>query len=175
MNDEGQDPESAMAGAGASAMAGAGASAMAGAMAGTGDARRERGWEALTRLNGTDDPRVVRRVEELAPNLARQIVEFGYGECHAERPADVLDDRQRQLVTIGALAAMGGCDEQLAVHVNVAREIGLSPDQVVEAVQHALPYIGFPRTLNAIEVVRRVLERRGEWTSDTYRGADDAG
>lgn len=130
-----------------------------------GGERHRRAWETLTRLNGTDDPRVVRRVYELSPDLARMIVDFGYGDCYAERPKDVLDERQRQLVTLGALAAMGGCEDQLAVHANVALEVGLTPDQVVEAVLHALPYVGFPRTLNAIEAVRRVLERRGEWTS----------
>lgn len=136
--------------------------------------RYERGWETLTRVNGTDDPRVVRRIAELSPDLARFIVEFGYGDCHADRPSEVLDDRERQLVTIGALAAMGGCEQQLAVHANVALEVGLSPDQVVEAVLHALPYVGFPRTLNAVEAVRGVFERRGVWTSEQVRGDEPA-
>ncbi len=128
-----------------------------------GSDRHSRGWAQLTRVNGTDDPRVVRRIAELSPDLARMIVEFGYGDCYADRPMDVLDERQRQLVTIGALAATAGCEDQLAVHANVALEVGLTPDQVVEAVLHALPYVGFPRTLNAMEAVRGVLERRGEW------------
>ncbi len=127
------------------------------------DSRHSRGWATLTRVNGTDDPKVVRRVAELSPDLARMIVEFGYGDCYADRPKDVLDERQRQLVTIGALAATAGCEDQLAVHANVALEVGLTPDQVVEALVHALPYVGFPRTLNAIEAVRRVFERRGVW------------
>ena len=134
--------------------------------------RHERGWEALTRLNGTEDPRVVRRVSELAPDLARMIVEFGYGECHAERPKDVLDEQQRQLVTIGALAAMGGCEDQLAVHANVALNVGLGPDQVIEAVMHALPFVGFPRTLNAVETVRGVFERRGVWPAGAASGQE---
>ncbi len=125
--------------------------------------RHERGWAQLTRVNGTDDPRVVRRVAEVSPDLARMIVEFGYGDCYADRPKDVLSEQQRQLVTIGALAATAGCEDQLAVHANVALEVGLTPDQVVEALVHALPYVGFPRTLNAIEAVRRVFERRGAW------------
>lgn len=125
--------------------------------------RHERGWEQLTRVNGTDDPRMWRRIEELSPDLARMIVEFGYGDCYADRPKELLDEQQRQLVTLGALAASGGCDAQVAVHANVALEVGLTPDQVVEAVLHALPYIGFPRTLNAMEAVRGVLERRGQW------------
>jgi 4-carboxymuconolactone decarboxylase len=123
--------------------------------------RHERGWQQLTRLNGTDDPKVVRRVAQLSPDLARMIVEFGYGDAYADRPMDVLDEQQRQLVTIGALAAQGGCEQQLAVHANVALNVGLSADQVVEAIVHALPYVGFPRTLNALEAVRSVLDRRG--------------
>lgn len=126
------------------------------------DERHARGWAQLTRVNGTDDPRVVRRVAEVSPDLARMIVEFGYGAAYADRPMDVLDERERQLVTIGALVAQGGCEQQLAVHVNVARNVGVTPDQLVEAVVHAVPYVGFPRALNAIEVVRGVLERRGE-------------
>jgi 4-carboxymuconolactone decarboxylase len=128
--------------------------------------RHDRGWAQLTRVNGTDDPRVVRRIAELSPDLARMIVEFGYGDCYADRPMDVLDERQRQLVTLGALAATAGCEDQLAVHANVALNVGLTPDQVVEAVLHALPYVGFPRTLNAMEAVRGVLERRGEWPGE---------
>lgn len=125
--------------------------------------RHQRGWAQLTRVNGTEVPRMWERIRELSPDLARMIVEFGYGECYADRPTEVLDEQQRQLVTLGALAASGGCDAQVAVHANVALEVGLTPDQVVEAVLHALPYIGFPRTINAMEAVRGVLERRGQW------------
>lgn len=126
---------------------------------GSDDERYARGWEQLTRLNGTDDPRIVRRIEELSPDLARMIVEFGYGDAYADRPMEVLDEARRQLVTIGALAAMGGCDAQLAVHARIALRVGLEPAQVIEAILHALPYIGFPRTINALEAIRPVLER----------------
>ena len=136
-------------------------------MSGAADDRLSRGWETLTRVNATQSPRVVAELDELAPDLARFVVEFGYGDCY-ERPT--LEPRHRQLVTIGALVAMGGCEAQLAVHVAVGLNVGLSPDEVVEAVMHALPYVGFPRTLNAVAVVRSVFERRGVWTSDAWRG-----
>lgn len=145
-------------------------------MTATGDeaGRFERGWAQLTRVNGTDDPKVWRRMRELSPDLARMIVEFGYGDAYADRRMDVLDERQRQLVTIGALAATAGCERQLGVHVNVGLEVGLTPDQVVEAVLHALPYVGFPRTLNAMDAVREVFERRGVWPSDATAPAPPA-
>ncbi|MCW2927784.1 MAG: carboxymuconolactone decarboxylase [Thermoleophilia bacterium] len=135
----------------------------------TDDSRYARGWETLTRINGTDDPKVVKAIDALAPHLARAIVEFGYGDSYAARPQDILDARQRQLVTLGSLVALGGAEDQLAVHVNVALNVGLEPDQIVEAISHALPFAGFPRAINALDVVRRVFERRGVWTSDAYR------
>ena len=129
--------------------------------------RYTRGWETLTRVNGTDAPGVVHRVAELAPDMANQIVEFAYGDCYS-RPT--LGAQQRQLVTIGALAAMGGCEPQLRVHVNAALEVGLTPDEVAEAIMHVVPFAGFPRAMNALGEARKVFENRGVWTSDEWRG-----
>lgn len=120
--------------------------------------RWDRGWATLTSASGTDAPAVVASVAEVAPELARWIVEFGYGDSYS-RPG--LERDERQLVTIGALAALGGCEPQLEVHVAMALRVGVTPAQLVETVMHVLPYVGFPRALNALAVVRRVLDRRG--------------
>lgn len=120
-------------------------------------ARWERGWKTLTEATGTESPAVVRRVAEVAPELARWIVEFGYGDAYS-RPG--LERDTRQLVTIGTLAALGGCEDQLEVHVALALRVGNSPEQIIETIMHVLPYIGFPRALNALEAARRVLDRK---------------
>lgn len=130
--------------------------------------RHRRGWDTLTAVSRTDDPQVVRRVAELAPDLARFIVEFGYGDVYSRA---TLEPQRRQLLTIAALASMGGCEPQLDVHVATALNVGVAPDEIVESVMHVLPFCGFPRALNALEVVRRVFERRGVWTTDEWRGA----
>jgi alkylhydroperoxidase/carboxymuconolactone decarboxylase family protein YurZ len=72
-----------------------------------------------------------------------------------------LDLRQRQLVTISALTALGGVEPQLEVHINAGLNAGLNPREVVEAILHCIPYIGFPRVLNAIFVAKRVFQERG--------------
>lgn len=123
----------------------------------TDNARHDAGWERLTRLNATERPRVVERVRELSPEMADWIVEFGYGDAYDE---GVLPARDRQLVTIGALAAMGGCEAQLEVHAAIALNVGVPPSELVAAVTHIVPYAGFPRAINALEAVRRVLDRR---------------
>jgi len=71
-----------------------------------------------------------------------------------------LEPRQRQLVTLGVLTALGGCEAQLHVHVNASLNVGLTPVEIVEAITHASVYCGMPRALNAIAVARTVFAER---------------
>ncbi len=122
------------------------------------EARHARGWERLTRLNNTTTPRVVDRVRSVAPHAARWIAEFGYGDAYDE---DRMSARDRQLVTIGALTAMGGAEAQLDVHMGIALNLGMAPADIAEAIAHCIPYCGFPRAINAFDVLAALLERRG--------------
>ena len=92
----------------------------------------------------------------VAPDFTRYLVEFAFGEIYA-REGDL---RQRELVAISSLATMGGCDAQLETHVHGALNIGLTKAEIVEAVMTLIPYIGFPKALNAMSVVKRVFEKR---------------
>lgn len=95
--------------------------------------------------------------EGIAPDFARYLVDFAFGEIYA-RDGDL---KQRELVAIASLATMGGCDEQLGTHVRGAFNVGLTQSEIVEAVMTLIPYIGFPKALNAMSVVKAVIEKRG--------------
>jgi 4-carboxymuconolactone decarboxylase len=120
--------------------------------------RFRRGWDRLLEVDAEGGARVVESLQEVAPDLGRYVIEFAYGEIY-QRP--VLDLRQRQLVTISALTALGGVDPQLEVHINAGLNVGLNPREVVEAILHCIPYTGFPRVLNAIFVAKSVFQERG--------------
>jgi len=122
------------------------------------DQRFQRGWSRLAEIDGEAGQRVIDSLAGIAPDLGRYVVEFAFGDIYS-RPG--LDLRQRQLVTIAALTTLGGCEPQLEVHVNAALNVGLSAHEIVEAIVHCAPYIGFPRTLNAIFVARDVFAKRG--------------
>jgi 4-carboxymuconolactone decarboxylase len=109
-------------------------------------------------VDGEGGARVIDSLEDVAPDLARYVVEFAFGEIY-RRPG--LDLRQRQLVTISSLTTLGGAEPQLEVHINAALNVGLTAREVVEAILHCIPYIGFPRVLNATFVAKRVFEERG--------------
>jgi 4-carboxymuconolactone decarboxylase len=121
------------------------------------DERYERGLERLRELTGDRGDRVVDAIEEVSPDLARYVVEFGYGDIYS-RPA--LDDEARQLAAISALSAMGGAEPQLEYHIAIALDVGVQPDRIVETVVFLSPFIGFARTLNAVRSVKRVFGSR---------------
>lgn len=120
-------------------------------------ARYERGADMLARVDGEGGQKVVESLADIAPALAQHVVAYGFGDVYA-RPG--LTPPQRQLVTLGMLTALGGCEPQLDVHINASLNVGLTPTQIVEAITHAAVYCGFPKALNAIFVAKRVFAER---------------
>ncbi|SFB93629.1 carboxymuconolactone decarboxylase family protein [Streptomyces aidingensis] len=120
--------------------------------------RFERGMRVLGEIDGDAGRRVMDALADVSPELAHQIAAWGFGEIYS-RPA--LPPRDRQLVTLGMLTALGGCEPQLEVHVNAALNVGLSPEEIVEAMLHAAAYCGFPRALNATFTAKKVFAERG--------------
>lgn len=124
----------------------------------TRDERFERGLETLRKIDGEAGQRVLDSLQDIAPELANQIVAWGFGEIYS-RPG--LVPRDRQLVTLGMLTALGGAEPQLEVHINAALNVGITPAEIVEVLLHTAGYCGFPRALNATFVAKKVFDERG--------------
>jgi 4-carboxymuconolactone decarboxylase len=120
--------------------------------------RYARGFAALRRISGERGAETIKSLQDVAPDLGRYIVEFAYGDIHT-RPG--LDPEQRQLVTIGALAAQGDTAPQLDFHIDAALRVGVRPVEIMEALIHIVPFMGLPRALNAVAVAREVFTARG--------------
>jgi 4-carboxymuconolactone decarboxylase len=121
------------------------------------DQQYEHGLAVLRQIDGEAGQRVVDSLADISPELGHQVVTWAFGEMYA-RPA--LTARDRQLVTLGMLTALGGCEPQLEVHINAALNAGLTPAQVTEALLHSAVYCGMPRALNATFVAKRVFAER---------------
>lgn len=124
----------------------------------TRDERFAHGLDVVDSVDGEAGANVIASLADIAPELAHQIVAWGFGEIYA-RPG--LAPRDRQLVTLGMLTALGGCEPQLRVHVGAALNVGLTPEQILEALLHSSVYCGFPRALNAVFAAKTVFEQRG--------------
>ena len=122
------------------------------------EAAFERGMQTLTAIDGAAGQNVIDSLKDISPELGHQVVAWGFGEIY-ERPG--LAPRDRQLVTLGMLTALGGCEPQLDVHINAGLNVGLTPEEIVEALLHSSVYCGMPKALNATFVAKKVFGERG--------------
>ncbi len=71
-----------------------------------------------------------------------------------------LDLAQRELITFCFLAALGGCEPQLTAHAGGNMNLGNDAAFLTRVVSQCLPYIGYPRSLNAIACIGKAAEAR---------------
>jgi 4-carboxymuconolactone decarboxylase len=81
--------------------------------------RHNHGRAVLDAVDGAAGAKVIDALKDISPELGHQVVAWGFGEIYS-RPG--LEPRDRQLVTLGMLTALGGCEPQLG-----GLEVGADP------------------------------------------------
>ena len=97
-------------------------------------------------------------MREAAPENQKHIQQYLSDNCFGDfLPRGGLDVKTRELVTFSLLVSLGGCEPQVKGHI--AGNVNLGNDKAVllAVVTQLLPYIGYPRTLNAIGCLNEVL------------------
>ena len=114
--------------------------------------------ERLKEVDGKGGEHVIASLEGIAPDLGKYILEFAFGDIYCR---DGLSLREREMITIASLLTAGGCEAQLEVHINGSLNVGISPEKVIETFIQCIPYTGFPKVLNAVNVAKKVFSERG--------------
>jgi 4-carboxymuconolactone decarboxylase len=91
----------------------------------------------------------------VAPKLAELTDGVLYGDIW-ERPQ--LSKRDRSLITVAALIAMNRPD-QLRSHFALARQNGVTEDELIETITHLAFYAGWPNAVTAISVAKDVFQK----------------
>ncbi|GAA2181157.1 hypothetical protein GCM10009785_14920 [Brooklawnia cerclae] len=102
------------------------------------------------------------------------IQRFLSGNCFGDHYTRTgLDIPTRELLTLSILVAQGGCEPQVRGHVRANLNVGNGRETLIDVVTQLLPYIGYPRTLNALRAIDDIVppEPQGE-TSDMARNED---
>lgn len=73
-----------------------------------------------------------------------------------------LDYKQREMITFCFLAAQGGCEPQLTSHAAANMKIGNDKAFLIKVISQCLPYIGYPRSLNALRCVNEAAKQQEE-------------
>lgn len=113
----------------------------------------EKGMAKMVEIEREHGHAVLESLNSIAPKLGENIIGFTFGEIYCRTGLDL---KQRQLITLGSLTAQGDCEPQLNVHINTAYNVGLTEEEIVEALLHCAIYVGFPKVLNAISVLKKI-------------------
>ncbi|WSV87731.1 carboxymuconolactone decarboxylase family protein [Nocardia sp. NBC_01009] len=93
-------------------------------------------------------------LEQLAPGFADWLVTALFGGTY-QREGLLL--RDRQLINLAALTALGGVDPQLSGHVKSSLRVGMTRTEIIEVFVHLAPYIGVPKALAGLRVAATAL------------------
>src|SRR5690606_24476052 len=113
--------------------------------------RYERGPEKPREIDGAAGQAVDDSLADIAPDFARYLIEFPFGDIYA-RPG--LSTRDREIAVVAALAALGHAQPQLGVHVQAALNVGVTREEIIEILMMMSVYAGFPAALNALSTAR---------------------
>ena len=88
------------------------------------------------------------------PEKTRHINKWLAGNCFGDYyTRGGLDTRRREMITLCFLAAQGGCEPQLTSHAVANMRVGNDERFLIAVVSQCTPYIGYPRTLNALRCI----------------------
>lgn len=89
-----------------------------------------------------------------APADEQHIQRFLAAHCFGDHyTRNGLDIPTRELITLALLAALGGADPQVGGHVQANLHVGNDRATMIAVLTRLLPWIGYPRTLNALRAV----------------------
>lgn len=115
------------------------------------------GINNLKHIDGYDGDAVIEALSGLSEDVAKYIIEFVFGDIYNRQ---TLDLKQREMITITSLLSLGNVESQLKVHIKASLNVGLSQKEIIETFIQCIPYVGFPRVLNAIFVAKKIFEEK---------------
>ncbi len=93
---------------------------------------------------------------DIAPKMADLTDNLLYGDIW-ERPG--LSKRDRSMITVAALIAMNRPD-QLRSHLTMARQNGVTEEELVKSITHLAFYAGWPNAVTAVSVAKEVFQKK---------------
>jgi 4-carboxymuconolactone decarboxylase len=119
--------------------------------------RYNRGWEKLKEIDGEAGEAVVESLEDIAPDLAKYVIEFSFGDIYCRQGTTL---KEKEIAVVAGLTAMGNAAPQLKVHINGALNVGVSTEELVEVILQMSSYSGFPSAINGINALKEVLQEK---------------
>ena len=119
--------------------------------------RYKRGLEKIKEIDGHSGEQAIEALKKLDPDLARYVIEFGYGDIFSR---GILSLKELEVATVAALAALGKSLPLLKVHIHGALNVGCSRQEIIEIMIQMAMYAGFPSAVNGTIAAKEVFAER---------------
>ncbi len=123
------------------------------------ESRFEKGLAKQVELFGPDMARRQTEGPALRRNINRWLADNCFGDYYTRNG---LNDQEREMITFCFLLAQGGCENQLRGHTAGNLGVGNDKDKLYAVVEQCMPYIGYPRSLNAMNIIDEVSKKMEE-------------
>ncbi|WP_235847626.1 carboxymuconolactone decarboxylase family protein [Paenibacillus tuaregi] len=101
---------------------------------------------------------VIEKNRKNAPSNQKHIQDYLSAFCFGDfYTRGGLDSKTRELLTLSIISALGGAENQVKAHVQGNLNVGNDKETMIAAITHSLPYIGFPRSLNALSCINEII------------------
>ncbi len=116
--------------------------------------RYRRGQQTLANIHGHVGEEVMQTLGDIAPDFARFIIEFPYGDIYSR---GILSPKERQIATIASLVTLGNAPTELKAHIQGGLNVGCTRREIIEIIMQMAVYAGFPAALNALLAAKELF------------------
>lgn len=125
----------------------------------TNENRYEKGLEVVREVAGDAVDQMLTTMPENQKHFATFLADNCFGDYFTRNG---LTSKERELLIFTMLASMGGADAQLKGHIRNNQRVGNDKPKLIETITVLLPFIGYPRTLTALNCINEILPEENE-------------
>jgi len=119
--------------------------------------RLEKGIQAQVDIFGEGMKEFYKSGPEESRHINHWLADNCFGDYYTRNG---IDYNQREMITFCFLLAQGGCEPQLTSHAAANMKIGNDKQFLIKIISQSLPYIGYPRSLNALRCINEAEKQR---------------
>ena len=98
---------------------------------------------------------VLDAISELSPRTVDHVHDYFANNLYADQ---TLSSKTRELCVISIIAAQGGLDKPLEVHIRTALNQGVTKEEIVAVLETVATYAGMPKSISALMIAKKVFE-----------------
>ncbi|MGA2479775.1 MAG: carboxymuconolactone decarboxylase family protein [Spirochaetia bacterium] len=118
------------------------------------ETRHEKGLARQRAIFGDVIDKMHNETPQDQKHLRRYLTDNCFGDYYTRKGLEI---RTRELLTFSMILSLGGCESQLKAHVQGNAKVGNGRETLLSVITQLLPYVGYPRTLNAVQCINEVL------------------